>query len=367
MILLNQLAPKFSISSSLDSIFTSTNVIAAAASLSSSDSLDGATTSTITQVTITAVAIASRAYLSTKVDYLWPKSEEQPEAIDVSGYSIFSDPKVQKAIAFAKQAHHGQFCEMGDPYLTHCIHTRRILAMLVPSSGKRLHSIKEQFGDDVARLVAGVFWLIHINQLLQRHGRINVNKSTLVMFLGIIDDPRVVLIKHADRLHNMRTIYALPLPKAQAVAKQTLVIWCSLASRLGLWALKAELEDLCFAVLLPQMFQKLRADLASLWSPTSRVGNSKNLCARANLLPLDKKSSICEYDNKDATNMKDLLEVVLPFDVLVDRGKCSRFLTTLGKNLENQTRPKVVQDAGIALASLVVCQEALQRELIIST
>ncbi|KAL5568213.1 hypothetical protein UlMin_024788 [Ulmus minor] len=398
--LLDQIAPKFAVSSSLGSVFTSANVIAAAAS-SSSGSLHGAVTSTITQVAVTAVAIASGACLSTKVDCLWPKSEEQPgslilEGVDVSGYSIFSDPKVQKAIAFAKQAHHGQFRKTGDPYLTHCIHTGRILAMLVPSSGKRavetvvagilhdviddtcesLHSIEEQFGDDVARLVAGVSRLSHINQLLRRHRRINVNKSTLgheeannlrVMLLGMVDDPRVVLIKLADRLHNMRTIYALPLSKAQAVAKETLVIWCSLASRLGLWALKAELEDLCFAVLQPQMFQKLRADLASMWSPTSRAGNLKNLCARANLLPLDKKSSVCEYDNEDATNMKDLLEAVLPFDVLVDRGKRSRFLNTLGKDLENQTRPKVVQDAGIALASLVVCEEALERELIISS
>lgn len=127
------------------------------------------------------------------------------------------------------------------------------------------------------------------------------------MLLGMVDDPRVVLIKLADRLHNMRTMYslnifaftltlcstkldiyrnkytfisnrfkfsistfssaywklnlyvellyvfycryALPLSKAQAVAQETLAIWCSLASRLGLWALKAELEDLCFAVL----------------------------------------------------------------------------------------------------------------------
>ncbi|CAL9154882.1 unnamed protein product, partial [Musa hybrid cultivar] len=61
------------------------------------------------------------------------------------------------------------------------------------------------------------------------------------MLLGMVDDPRVVLIKLADRLHNMRTIYALSLPKAQAVAQETLAVWCSLASRLGVWALKSEL------------------------------------------------------------------------------------------------------------------------------
>ncbi|PON62440.1 RelA/SpoT family [Trema orientale] len=408
--LLDQLAPKFAVSSSLGSVFTSANVIAAAAASSSgSTSLHGAVTSTITQVAVTAVAIASGACLSTKVDFLWPKLDDQPgslilEGVDVTGYPIFSDPKVQKAIAFAKKAHHGQLRKTGDPYLTHCIHTGRILAMLVPSTGNRsplqavetvvagilhdvvddtcesLQSVEEQFGDDVARLVAGVSRLSYINQLLRRHRRINVDTGTLgheeannlrVMLLGMVDDPRVVLIKLADRLHNMRTIYALPLQKAQAVAKETLAVWCSLASRLGLWALKAELEDLCFAVLQPQIFQKMRADLASMWSPSSKDGYTKRLCARASLQPLDKKSSECDYEGSmeidDVISMEDLLEAVLPFDVLLDRRKRSRFLNNLGKGLEMQTRPKVVRDAGIALASLVVCEEALERELIIST
>ncbi|XP_062119799.1 uncharacterized protein LOC133834261 isoform X1 [Humulus lupulus] len=398
------LAPKFAVSSSLNSVFTSANVIAAAAA-SGSTSLHGAVTSTITHVAVTAVAIASGACLSTKVDFLWPKLDDQPgshilEGVDVTGYPIFSDPMVQKAIHFAKIAHHGQLRKTGDPYLTHCIHTGRILAMLVPSTGKRavetvvagvlhdvvddtcksLQNIEEEFGEDVARLVAGVSRLSYINQLLRRHRRINVNTGTLgheeadnlrVMLLGMVDDPRVVLIKLADRLHNMRTIYVLPLQKAQAVAKETLAVWCSLASRLGLWALKAELEDLCFAVLEPQIFQKLRADLASMWSPSSKVGNTKRICARASLQPLDKKSSEFDCDgtmavDEDITNMKDLLEAVLPFDVLLDRKKRSRYLSTLGKDLET-TRPKVVQDAAIALQSLVVCEEALERELIIST
>ncbi|XP_062145565.1 uncharacterized protein LOC133853178 isoform X2 [Alnus glutinosa] len=272
--------------------------------------------------------------------------------------------------------------------------------MLVPSSGKRavdtvvagvlhdviddtcesLHKIEEEFGDDVAKLVAGVSRLSYINQLLRRHRRINVNLGNLgheeannlrVMLLGMVDDPRVVLIKLADRLHNMRTIYVLPLPKAQAVAEETLVIWCSLASRLGLWALKAELEDLCFAVLQPQMFQKMRADLASMWSPSSRAGNPRRFSARVGLPPLDEKSSTSDYErslaiDEDITSMKDLLEAVVPFDILLDRRKQTKFLSSLRSTLETNTKPKVLHDAGIALASLVVCEEALERELIIS-
>ncbi|KAJ6693701.1 hypothetical protein OIU85_004475 [Salix viminalis] len=386
--LLDQIAP------------VSANVIAAAVASSGSSSLHGAVSSAITHVAVTAVAIASGACLSTRVDFLWPKGEEQPgcsivDGVDVTGYPIFNEAKVVRAIAFAKKAHHGQFRKTGDPYFTHCIHTARILAMLVPSTGKRaidtlvsgiLHdvvedtsetllSIEENFGEDVAKLVAGVSKISYINQLLRRHRRLNVNQGTLghdeannlrVMLLGMVNDPRVVLIKLADRLHNMRTIYALQPSKARAVAEETLLIWCSLASRLGLWALKAELEDLCFAVLQPQLFQKMRSDLASMWSSSNKAEYPRRIIA------WNEKNSTPGYGNSmtidnDVSTMKDLLEAVVPFDILLDRRKRSKFLNDLGLTSNTQTRPKVVQDAGIALASLAVCEEMLERELFIST
>lgn len=350
------------------------------------------------------MAVASGACLSTKVDFLWPKPEEQPsplilEGVDVTGYPIFNDLKVRKAISFAKKAHHGQSRKTGDPYLTHCIHTGRILAALAPSSGQRavdtiiagiLHdviddtsesamSVREAFGDEVATLVSGVSRLSYINQLLRRRRRMNSNQTSLthdeannlrVMLLGMVDDPRVVLIKLADRLHNMRTIYALPLSKAQAVAQETLVIWCSLASRLGLWALKAELEDLCFAVLQPHIFCQMRAELASMWSPCKRMGNSKRLLLKDDFFatlgestPVDGSRAIDEDD----MSMKDLLDAVLPFDLLSDRKKRISFLSNLTNCHNNQRKAKIIRDAGIALASLAVCEEALERELLIST
>ncbi|KAG5123022.1 hypothetical protein JHK82_029759 [Glycine max] len=382
-------------------LLTSDNVIAAAKAASA----HSAVSSAITQVAVTAFAIASGACLSTKVDFLWPKLQEQPgtvmlDGVDVTGYPIFDDAKVQKAIAFARKAHRGQMRKTGDPYLTHCIHTGRILAALVPSSGKRavdtvvagilhdvvddtcqsLRDIEAEFGDDVVKLVASVSRLSYINQLLRRNRRVSVNQGVLgqeeasnlrVMLLGMVDDARVVLIKLADRLHNMRTIYALPLQKAQAVAEETLIIWCSLASRLGLWALKAELEDLCFAVLQPQIFQKMRADLASMWSPTSRTGNPRRLSIKGNLIHLDENSStaFCNGSltfNEDV-NRKDLLEAVVPFDILLDRRKRANYLSSIGNNLETCKKPKVVQEAGLALATMVICEEALEREMIISS
>ncbi|KAH9783963.1 GTP diphosphokinase [Citrus sinensis] len=305
------------------------NVIAAAAAAGKAH---GAVTSAITHVAVTAVAIASGACLSTKV---------------------------QKAIAFAKRAHHGQFRKTGDPYLTHFV--AGILHDVVDDACESLGSIEEEFGDEVAKLVAGVSRLSYINQA----------NDLRVMLLGMVDDPRVVLIKLADRLHNMRTIYALPPAKARAVAQETLLIWCSLASRLGLWALKAELEDLCFAVLQPQIFRKMRADLASMWSPRNRVGYSRRITTIVSSPPLDERTasddeSFTTFD-EHVLSMKDLLEAVVPFDILSDRRKRTKFLHDLAKSSEAQKKAKVVQDAGIALTSLVACEEALEKELLIST
>ncbi|KAK6118486.1 hypothetical protein DH2020_047753 [Rehmannia glutinosa] len=397
---LGPIVSKFAVSASLSSVLTSGNMIAAAAA-AGSGSVHGAVSSAITQVAVTAVAIASGACLSTKVDFLWPKADELPgshvlDGVEVTGYPIFNDGKVQKAIAFARKAHHGQIRKTGDPYLSHCIHTGKIIAALVPPNGKRaidtvvagilhdvvddtresLDSIEREFDADVAKLVAGVSRLSYINQLLRRHRRMNMTQATLsqdeannlrAMLLGMVDDPRVVLIKLADRLHNMRTIYALPPSKAQAVAQETLAIWCSLASRLGLWALKAELEDLCFAVLQPKLFRQLRADLASMWSPSNKSGNLRRISAKSSaIIQIQECEEPGELDEEN-TSMKVLLQAVLPFDLLLDRKKRLSFFNNLATCSDTPKQPKVVRDAGIALASLVVCEEALERELFIST
>ncbi|KAG6422519.1 hypothetical protein SASPL_119093 [Salvia splendens] len=394
--LLSPILPEFAVTASLSSVLSSGNMIAAAAG---SSTAHGAVTSAITQVAVTAVAIASGACLSTKVEFLWPKVDERPgshilDGVDVTGYPIFNDTKVQKAVAFARKAHHGQTRKTGDPYISHCIHTGKILAVLVPSDGKRaidtivagilhdivddtcesLDSIEREFDSDAAKLVAGVSRLSYINQLLRRRRRMSVGQDTLnheeannlrAMLLGMVDDPRVVLIKLADRLHNMRTIYALPPSKAQAVAQETLAIWCSLASRLGLWALKAELEDLCFAVLQPKVFRQLRADLVSMWSPSNN-GNLRRISTKSSGVVHFQE---CEEsgDLDEENSMKVLLQAVLPFDLLLDRKKRVDFSHNFATCLDTPKKPKVVRDAGVALASLVVCEEALERELFIST
>uniref|UniRef100_A0A0E0K3Z5 RelA/SpoT domain-containing protein n=1 Tax=Oryza punctata TaxID=4537 RepID=A0A0E0K3Z5_ORYPU len=354
---LEHVAPRLAVASA--ALLGAGEVIAAAGK--SGGAGHAAVASTLAQLTVTAVAIASGACLSTKVDFLWPRIEQLPdtlvfEGVEVTGYPIFEDPKVQKAIVFASTAHIGQFRKTGDPYVTHCIHTGKILAALVPSAGERL---------------------------LRRHRQKNTGGSTLtseeannlrVMLLGMVDDPRVVLIKLADRLHNMRTIYALPIRKAEAVAQETLAVWCSLASRLGVWALKAELEDLCFAVLQPHIFKKMRSELTSMWNSTNKTKSTRRSSIRSGL-PASAKdvhtTSVHDFfslSNQEKPNMKDLLQAVLPFDLLLDRKRRSYFLNNLHSSSETSVpKPKIVDDAAVALASLAACEEELEQELLIST
>nr|GMC64502.1 transmembrane 9 superfamily member 8-like [Ipomoea batatas] len=115
-LIVGEVVPKFTISSSLTSVLTSGNAIAVAAA-AGSGTVHGAVTSAITQVAVTAVAIASGTCLSTKVDCLWPKVDEQPgslvlDGVDVTGCPIFNDPQVLKAIEFSRKAHHGQISKV---------------------------------------------------------------------------------------------------------------------------------------------------------------------------------------------------------------------------------------------------------------
>lgn len=361
---------------------------------------------TVTQVAVTAAAVVYGAYLSDEM-IRGTKIEDktdilQFDGVDVTKYRIFQEAEVEKAIQFARTAHLGQMRKTGEPYVTHCIHTARILAALVPAQGQQaidtivagilhdvvddtgctLADVKQNFGENVARLVEGVSKLSNINQLLRRHRRTSAEKNSTpnglspadvdslrMMLLGMVNDPRVVLIKLADRLHNMRTIYPLPPAKASAVAQETLAVWCSLASRLGVWAVKAELEDLCFAVLRPRIFRQLRAELAAMWSPPDdwrqqrRMKRSKRWLASAAENMED--SLRRDPEDEEEISMKELLEAVVPFDVLLDRSRRSCGLGSTSSDTERKA--KVVRDAEVALAALDKCEEALDKELLITT
>ena len=176
---------------------------------------------------------------------------------------------VSLAFDMAVEAHAGQKRASGEPYVTHPIASAQILADLgidpvavqaallhdVPEDTEySLTDVEERFGAEVAHLVDGVTKLskfsTHSHEQQQAE---NIRK----MFLAMAEDIRVVLIKLADRLHNMRTLAALPLDKQQRIARQTMEIYAPLAERLGIWQMKWELEDLAFKALEPDRFREL--------------------------------------------------------------------------------------------------------------
>jgi GTP pyrophosphokinase len=177
--------------------------------------------------------------------------------------------RIEDACEFAVAAHEGQLRDSGEEYIQHPIAVADILLELEMDAttvvAGLLHDVLEdtdttreelasRFGDSVAVLVDGVTKLTKLAFLTRREQQIeNLRK----MFLAMARDVRVIIIKLADRLHNMRTLRHLPVDRQRRVAEETLEIFAPLANRLGIWRIKWELEDLCLRYLQPQEYYKL--------------------------------------------------------------------------------------------------------------
>lgn len=182
---------------------------------------------------------------------------------------------IQKAFLVADQAHGGQTRASGEPYITHTMAVAEILVQLhldpkavasailhdvVEDTEVSYEDVQEQFGDEVADLVNGVTKLSFIEQqdLIERGTKEHLHAESLrKLLLAMAEDVRVVLIKLADRLHNMRTLKYLSEQKQRRVAKETMDIYAPLANRLGIWQIKWELEDLSFRYLEPENYKKV--------------------------------------------------------------------------------------------------------------
>lgn len=221
--------------------------------------------------------------------------EQLPET-----YSLTDRELVTRAYRIAEEAHRGQKRHSGEPYINHCVAVAGILAELkVPSeviAAGLLHDtvedtqvtladIRREFGEDVKILVDGVTKLIHLPRVSRgdQHAGKNgdepedtstqpalfgrkediVSETLRKTFLAMVgEDVRVVLIKLADRLHNMRTLGYMPEQKRKRIAKETLEIFAPLANRLGIWQLKWELEDLSFRYVNPEKYKEIAEQLA---------------------------------------------------------------------------------------------------------
>jgi RelA/SpoT family (p)ppGpp synthetase len=182
---------------------------------------------------------------------------------------------VRRAYDFAATAHKGQARASGEPYVQHSLAVADILAGLrldpvslaaallhdVPEDTKcTLEDVRAQFGDEVAKLVDGVTKLQRLQDLSRsRQGALAETQAENVrkVFLATVDDIRVIMIKLADRLHNMRTLNYLPTDRQTRIARETLDIYAPLANRLGIWDLKWQLEDLALQYLEPGAYRSI--------------------------------------------------------------------------------------------------------------
>lgn len=188
--------------------------------------------------------------------------------------------QIESAFKFAEKAHHGELRKSGDPYIEHPLETALILAELqldgsslmaallhdVPENcGVPVSAIEAHFGAEVGRLVEGVTKLTKISEQVSGDGVAGDTQMENLrkMLVAMAEDVRVVFIKLADRLHNMRTLKALPPEKQHRIALETSEIYAPLAHRLGIWELKWQLEDLAFRYLQPTEYRQIVRMLAN--------------------------------------------------------------------------------------------------------
>src|SRR4249920_1865481 len=180
---------------------------------------------------------------------------------------------VRRAFDIAAERHRDQFRSSGDPYITHLLEVAHILADMrldattlaaallhdvIEDTEFPLSRLQERFGDEVARLVEGVTKIGRLNIMAPETRQAeNVRK----MLLAMVHDVRVVLVKLADRVHNMRTLEFLEPAKQLRISRETMDIYAPIAHRLGMSVIKGELEDLSFRYLEPDAYFSLQKEV----------------------------------------------------------------------------------------------------------
>ena len=183
---------------------------------------------------------------------------------------------IERAYTFAETAHSEQTRSSGDPYIIHPVAAAQTLAEMklddstiaaallhdvVDDTPFTVEDIKNEFGEEIAFLVDGVTKLGKIKYRGEERHVENLRK----MFLAMAQDIRVVLIKLADRMHNMETLSALPEQKQYRIALETLEVYAPLASRLGMGELKSRLDDLAFPYVYPEEYKLLLSKIGDLY------------------------------------------------------------------------------------------------------
>ena len=193
--------------------------------------------------------------------------------IDIGRFERRDISRMKQALQYAALAHENHRRLSGEPYIIHPIQVAKMLFEMgfnsdviiagllhdtVEDTGTTLENIKNKFGSEVADLVDGVTKISRIKSenIKQRQAE-NIRK----MLLSMVNDIRIILIKLADKLHNMRTLEYLDRARAERIARETLDIYAPLAGRLGMARIKIELEDLALKTLEPEMYEDIKSQV----------------------------------------------------------------------------------------------------------
>ncbi|MFN0070992.1 MAG: RelA/SpoT family protein [Chloroflexota bacterium] len=198
---------------------------------------------------------------------------------------------IRRAHTYAAELHDGQHRRSGEPYIIHPLAAAETLAELkldadsicaallhdvVEDVGVSIQELESRFGPEVAKLVDGVTKLSKMDWQAGEPDRRPMDDQAMwaenmrKMFLAMAEDIRVVLIKLADRLHNMKTLDALPEEKRKRISQETLDIYAPLANRLGIWQVKWQLEDLSFRHLEPERYREIAGKLTLRRQPREK-------------------------------------------------------------------------------------------------
>ncbi|MFQ5769928.1 MAG: RelA/SpoT family protein, partial [bacterium] len=237
---------------------------------------------------------------------------------------------LQDAFDFGYEAHKDQLRKSGEPYFVHCLEVAKILLELkmdpitivggllhdvVEDTGINIEEVQEKFGTDVALLVDGVTKIseLRFDSLEQRQAE-NFRK----MIISMVKDIRVILIKFADRLHNMRTIEYLPRKKQERIAIETRDVYAPLAHRLGIAKIKWELEDLILKTLEPDTYLELMKKIADKREERERYIRRVTTPIRKELRQANTKATITGRPKHFYSIYGKMKNRQLPFEQIYD-------------------------------------------------
>ena len=237
---------------------------------------------------------------------------------------------IKKAYIFSREAHCSQKRMEGSPYIQHPISVADILADMkldsatiaagllhdtIEDTDMSAEDIKEMFGAEIAFLVDAVTKLSKVEFMTREEVQAENFRK---MLLAMAKDVRVILIKFADRLHNMRTIEHLAEEKQRRIARETLDIYAPLANRLGIGWLRIELEDLCFKTLMPDLYNELEIKVAKRTEESELFINEVISIISEKLHPLDIEAKIKGRLKHHYSIYQKIIKQKIPFEQVYD-------------------------------------------------